>query len=64
MQILVLGGAGRPSAFFTFQTGQSHHISFAAARLQDANTASWATAMPLQQSWPVNNPDKKYFLRN
>jgi hypothetical protein len=40
----------------TLQASQSHNIGFVAALSQYSYTASRATALPLQQSWPVNNP--------
>ncbi len=44
------------SAFFPLRASRSHYISFVAAHSQYTDTASWATALPLQQSWLVNNP--------
>jgi hypothetical protein len=44
------------ASFFPLRASQSHRIGFIAAHSQYSNTASWATSLPLQQSWPVNNP--------
>jgi hypothetical protein len=41
---------------FTLRASRSHFIGFVVAHSQYTNTASWATALPLQQSQLVNNP--------
>ena len=52
----------RLSAAFTRGAGRSHNTGFVAAHLRYKNTASWAAALPLQQSRPVNNPGFFYGL--
>jgi hypothetical protein len=49
--------ASYQTAFFIQWTSRSHHIGIVVAHSQYTNTASWATASPLQQSQLVNNPD-------
>jgi hypothetical protein len=46
---------------FTQRASRSHHIGFVGAHSQYTNTASWATALPLQQSQLVNNPGKCWY---
>jgi len=57
---LMLGWGGLASAFFTLRASNCCWVgwvgSFVAAHSRYTNTASWATALPLQQSRLMNTP--------